>query len=297
MALTQPVGLYGLWNITGLDYVSKMPLFYSKVAGEFTIPFSFDLEDFIGGANKFVLDAEPKYAKADTTFSFKQFDNQLFTYLSGANTTVNLASATGSVTTLTAGKGTSMTGAGGIQTVSLTALKSADLKAGRYIVIADSASTVDVYGTTDMDFSGVFTSGAALQFVDNTLKITATPLTLSDSAVAIPSIGVSLTGVSSPSLTIGDTGYFDVFPANIGSETIIVGQANMFVKRISLIAASQPKSNGETFYVYCPKVQPAGFDVSLKEYSWAANSPKMKILQSTAENMVCTINRTFRETE
>ena len=300
MAQSQPVGVYGLWSVMLLDYVSKMPIAMTKVAGEFTIPFSFDLEDFVGGGEKFVLDSEPKYAKADTTFAFKQFDKQLFQYLSGANVTTHAAELTGAVTTLTNAKGTSlMVATTGIASVGLTSAATADLKAGRYIVQATSASSVDVYATTDADFSAVFTGGADLSYVDDTYKITKTPLTITTGApTVVPNLGVSLTGGSGTiALTVGDTAYFDVRPANIGAETIIVGKQNTFIKRMGLVAVSQPKSNGEVLTVYCPKVQASGFDISLKEYSWAGTSPKLKILKSTAEDMVCQIDRTYRMAE
>lgn len=299
MAQSQPVGIYGLWNIMLLDYVSKLPLACAKVAGEFTIPFSFDLEDFVGGAEKFVLDSEPKYAKADTTFAFKQFDKQLFQYLSGANVTSHVAEAAGAVTALVNAKGTLMSATIGIASVGLTALETHELKAGRYIVLATDATHVDVYATTDADFSGVFTSGTELAFVDDTYKITKTPLVIGTGvAVDVPSLGVSLTGGSGTiALVAGDTAFFDVRPANIGSETIIVGKQNTFLKRMGLVAVSQPKANGEVLTVYCPKVQTSGFDISLKEYSWAGTAPKLKILKSTAEDMVCQIDRTYRMVE
>ena len=300
MAQSQPVGIYGLWSVMLLDYISKMPLAMAKVAGEFTIPFSFDLEDFVGGAEKLVLDSEPKYAKADTTFAFKQFDRQLFQYLSGATVTNRIAEASGAVTLLTNAKGTSiMSTTTGIASVGLKALGAAELKAGRYIVLAADATHVDVYATTDADFSAVFTGGTTLDFVDDTYKITKTPLSIAMGAsVDVISLGVDFTGGSGTiALVPGDSAYFDIRPANIGSETIIVGKQNTFLKRMGLVAVSQPKSNGEVLTVYCPKVQTSGFDISLKEYSWAGTSPKLKILKSTAEDMVCQIDRTYRMAE
>jgi len=87
MAITQPIGLYGLWNVTFKDRVTKLPQAFFKVIGEFTFPNEADMEDYYGGGDKFIRASEPKYFKSDGTFQFKQFNKESYTYLGGAANT------------------------------------------------------------------------------------------------------------------------------------------------------------------------------------------------------------------
>ena len=299
--LITPQGIYGLWSVTFKDRVSKLPEAIIKVAAEFTFPHSADMEDYVGGGSKFVLASEPKYIKADAAFNIKQFNANSFKYIGSGTYTPGTAETSGAVTTLTNAKGTSVVNATtGIASVALKSGSTADLKAGDYTVIATSATHVDVYCDSDIDFGGIWTSpaGTAGVYVDDTLKITATPLTISTSGAlsTVADFGVDLVGGSGTiAMTSGDTATFSVRPANVINETVTLGDRNTFFKTYSVSAYSVPKSiTGEIFYIYMPIVQVSGLDLQLKEYAWVGSSPKLKVLRSDTENMTAKITRIQR---
>ena len=81
--LTYPTGLYGLWSLTLKDRVSQLPQAFFKVIGEFIFPNEADMEDYVGGSDKFVRASEPKYFKADGTLMIKEFLAKTYQYLVG----------------------------------------------------------------------------------------------------------------------------------------------------------------------------------------------------------------------
>ena len=300
MAITQPIGLYGLWNVTFKDRVTKLPQAFFKVIGEFTFPNEADMEDYYGGGDKFIRASEPKYFKSDGTFQFKQFNKESYTYLGGAANTPGTAEPLGAVTTLTNANGTSCQAATtGIASVALKSGGAADLKAGNYTVKVVSATTVDVYCDSDIDFGSIYTGGAVASYVDDTLKITASPLTITTGAALteVVGFGIDLVGGSGTiAMTIGDTATFEVRPANVANEVITIGDRNTFLKSYSVSAYSVMKSiTGEINYIYMPIVQVSGIgSLGLKEYSWVTSSAKVKILRSETDNYQAKIHRIQR---
>ena len=298
--LTAPVGLYGLWSVTFKDRVTQLPEAFFKVIGEFVFPNEADMEDYVGGGSKFVIASEPKYFKSDGTFMTKQFNNQSYVYLGGASVATGTAEPTGAVTTLTNQNGTSaMSATTGIASVALKSGGAADLKAGNYTVLVVSATTVDVYCDTDIDFGSVYTGGAIGTFQNDALKITASPLTITTSGALteVVGFGIDLVGGSGTTgMTIGDTATFTVRPANIANEVVTIGDRNTFLKSYSVSAYSATKSiTGEINYIYMPIVQVSGIgSLGLKEYSWVTSSAKMKILRSETLNYQAKIARLQR---
>ena len=296
--LTYPTGLYGLWSLTLKDRVSQLPQAFFKVIGEFTFPNEADMEDYVGGSDKFVRASEPKYFKADGTLMIKEFLAKTYQYLGGATATIGTAEPSGAVTTLANAQGTSVMAATGLASVSLTANASADLKAGNYTIKAASANTIDVYCDSDIDFGGVWTDGTVGAFQDDTLKITPTPLSISEATgAALSGFGLTFTGgASATAFTIGDTATFEVRPANVANEVTTIGDRNTFLKSYSVSAYSAPKSiTGEIIYIYMPIVQFSGIgSLGLKEYAWVNSSAKVKILRSESLNYQAKIHRVQR---
>ena len=231
---------------------------------------------------------------------FKQFNKESYTYLGGAANTPGSAEPNGAVTTLTNANGTScMAATTGIASVALKSGGAADLKAGMYTVKVVSATTVDVYCDSDIDFGSIYTGGAVGTFVDDTLKITAAPLTVTTAGALteVTGFGIDLVGGSGTiSMTIGDTATFEVRPANVANEVITIGDRNTFLKSYSVTAYSAMKSiTGEITYIYMPIVQVSGIgSLGLKEYSWVNSTSKVKILRSESDNYQAKIHRLQR---
>lgn len=280
--MSEPIKIFGLHSLTVLDYVSKKPLKMFKLCGELNLPGAMDFSDLAGGSNPYIVASERTYSKADASVMFHQYDNDLFTYFGNTSVTADVdGDAAGAITTPVNKQGTTCYGVGGISAVAVTSGKSADLKAGLYTVVATGVAAVNVYAATDVDFD----EGVNKTINDNCL-ITDTPITLSATAVDLADYGISITGVASMALTVGDSCTFEVDPVSIEKAEGIVGATPVQFGMFSLYCATQKTGSGSVFNFYIPKVQPAGFDVPLKEYTHGENAPKLKILYSYSENML-----------
>jgi hypothetical protein len=286
--LTYPTGLFGLWSLTLKDRVTMLPQAFFKAIGEFSFPNEADMVDFVAGGDKFIRASEPGHFKSDGVFMVKEFLPKTYQYLGGATSAQGVAEPTGAVTALAAGQGTSIIAATGLASVALTPGSTADLKFGNYTIVATSASSVDVYCDTDIDFGGVFTGGAVASFQNDSLKITTTPETISSGTTTpIAGFGIGLVGgASATAFTIGDTATFSVRPANVTNSTTTIGDRNTFLKSFHMTAYAALKSiTGEITCIDMPIVQPAGIGaLGLKEYSWVSSSAKIKILRSDTLN-------------
>jgi hypothetical protein len=254
--------------------------------------------DYVGGGSKFVYESEPTYIKSDAAFTIKQFNKESYLYLADAAVTSGAAEPNGAVTTLTNEKGTSVKAATtGVAAVALTTSAANELKTGDYTIVAASASTINVYCDSDVDFSGVFTGGTAKRFNDDTLLLNAAPLSITTGGTtALSGFGIEFTGGSGTiGMTIGDSATFSVRAANVVNEVITIGADTTFFPAYSISAYSVPKGmTGEVLSIYMPTAQVSGIDLNLKEYAFGTASPKIKVLQSQSENMVATIRRIQR---
>lgn len=177
--------------------------------------------------------------------SFEAF----FHTLAGHNVTVNAAEATGNISTLTNKSGTSVVDATtGIATVTLKSGEEARLKAGKYTVVAASATTVNVFIDSSVDFGVTPT----ISFQDANGKINATALTITASAaVEIPNTGLELTGGSGAiAMTPGDTATFEVRPINEGS--YVVDDSTFKPIEFELIVVTQKQKNGNLSIIQFP---------------------------------------------
>lgn len=291
MATTSPATIFGVHSLTILDQITFTPIKTFKVVGDLTVPFETDLEILYGGSNRFAWEAEPKTFKTEMAISLKQFDNAMFTYLSGAAVTETAAEASGAVTTLTNRYGALVSATIGVASVSVTTAAKADLKAGLYVVKAASATTVDVFATTDVDFS----AGTALTILSDDMKVASALSITTGGATVVTGLGVTLTGGSGTiALTTGDTATFEIRPINVGAVDITLGNFYTVLPRLAIAFAAQKKGSGEVFYGFAPKVQPAGFSIPMKEMAFATGSEKLMLLYDNSLNYVAKLRRIIR---
>jgi hypothetical protein len=295
MARQPQTGVFGVQSVTFSNQQTKIPIAQLKVPAELNFPFEADLVDLFGGANKFVLEAEPAYFKSTVTMQFKQFDAALYKILSGATITTNVTpNTTGTLGTpeaiVTNGATNTVTDVTkGIASTAITA--AVDLKVGRYIIVAMSSSTVDIYAITDLEANmGTNT----MTYADNTLLVIGSPFTLSNAATTITGLGFSITSVATPVMTTGDSAYIDVMPPRVADEQIVIGMSNLYIPKVDVWCSTQEKGNGESYLIHIPNMQPSGLQLPLKEFAWAANSPKLTALYDSTANMIAQVFRCQR---
>jgi hypothetical protein len=222
--LKRPDTIFGVHSISFINKSTGLP-YGASTAGNGIIKLLktasiMDNQDLVGlSGGSYSTDVVTESGKSEISIDAKlsEYPGYIFD-LMGLTRTRNNAEASGAATEFANKIGSSVKHATtGVASISITT--AADKKYGHYLVKAASSTTVNVYGITDIDFKG---NGTILDYVDESLKITASALTITAATlVEIPGTGISLTGGSGTiGMTSGDVAVFEVRKANTGSEVI-----------------------------------------------------------------------------
>lgn len=290
MALSNDFIAYGIHSLVPYRRSDKLPYGIFKVLGGGTISLSAEFEDLFGGSNKYAWASEAKTISAEFSAVVKSMPDFLFEVFLGATVNNTAASATGTVEAIANFNGTSVVDAStGIASATVKAGSEADLKAGIYVVKAVTATTVDVYCMTDIEFS----NGTDIVFQDDDLKITASALTITAStAVEIPDTGVELTGGSGTiGMTADDTAVFKVAAAHGGISEVIIGKSSAVFPEHGEVALAAKRSNGDMLEIDIHKAVGAGFPVALEETVFSIPELTVKLLYDNCLNRIATFRK------
>lgn len=264
MALSAPRTIFGIHSIT--PYNRSTGEFYgtSRVLGGSTFSLSGEVIELFGGSSKYNWGAEDGTISAELSFAMKEYPNWAMQLFLGATPTDNVAESGGSVTTLTNKYGTSCVSATvGIASVGITAGDTADLKFGKYVVKVVSATTVDVYMSSNIDHA----QGTDGAFENDLLKITASPITITDTGgtTALADYGLTFTGGSGTvnMATTGDTATFEVRPINTGSTTATFGSNSSTYPEFGCILYAAAQGSGRQFEIDVLKCKAIGMPIGM----------------------------------
>lgn len=288
MSLSAPRNVYGIHSVS--PYNRTDGLFYGimKVLKGSSLSLSGESVELMGGTQKFAWAVEDGVIKAEMSLKVSQFEDFMFELFLGAAPTAATAQATGNVTTAANKKGTSVVAATGLASVSALTGSEADMKFGKYVIKAVGAATVDVYFSSDADMNRG-TDGA---FVNDLLKITASPLTIATSTdVTVPNFGIELTGgAGTIAMVVGDTATFSVQPINAGSMAVTIGgAANQTFPEFGAIVMAAKRSSGEMFELDCFRCKAAGMPLGFEMNAWAEAEIKVKVFYDSARDGVFSV--------
>ena len=258
--------LFGIHSVTFCELNTGEIVAGGKVQpGSFSINSTQEQVSLTGGQGGFPLDVQPGEASGEVSFALKQLNRGTMEYVFGADYSFTAASTTGTVKDLRNSSGDSVVDATtGIASVALVASEEADLAGGLYVIKAASATTVNVFAATDIDFN----KGATKAYADQELsKINDSPLSItSGGSTAITNFGISLEGGSGTiAMTEGDTAVFHVYPAHGGVHDYKVGLAGLTAKKVAIYAVSKTLAQGGYNAVYVPNVLFSGGEISFNE--------------------------------
>jgi hypothetical protein len=279
---------YGIHSICPFRITDGLPYGILKVIGGGTMTLSSEFEELFGGSNKFAWAVEAKTISSEWTATVKTMPDFMFELFLGATVATTAAAALGTCSALESVSGTIIS-ATKLASVGIKTGSEADLKDGVYIIKAVSATTVDVYALTDIEFKKL--GGAAVSYLDESLKITASPLTIvSATAVTIPNIGIEITGgAGTIALVTGETGRFHVNSAHAGVSTIDIGSAATLFPEHRQLCLGQKRANGDVFEMELYKVVGSGMPIPFEEQTFAIPELAMKLIQDSASDKVATI--------
>jgi hypothetical protein len=287
MPLSENRIVYGIHSLCPYSRVDGLPYGILKVLGGGALNLTAESEDLFAGSNKFSWASEAKTISSEFSLTVKSMPDFLFELFLGAEVTKTAAAASGTVSTLTNKSGTLVSATVGVASVGLRSGSTADVKSGIYLVRATTATTVDVYALTDIDFA----RGVDLSFIDDTLKITTAPLSITTAAVvAVPNLGVELTGGSGTiAMTVGATAVFSLAAPHGGMSEITLGKQSTVFPEHGAVCLSQKRSNGDLFEIEIYKQVGQGFPIALEETVFAIPELTCKVLYDAAKDKLATI--------
>lgn len=276
---------YGIHSCTCYRISDHFPYGIFKVLGSGNLSLSSEFNELFGGSNRFPWAVEPGNITTEWTLSVKTLPDFLFELFLGADVTETAMSTTSEVSDYEGVAGDSVVGGTGIASVAVTT--EANAKGGLYLIRAASATTVDVYALSDIDFG----RGANLGYVDEELKITSSPLTITQNdTVEVPNTGLSLTGGSGTiGMTVGDTARFRVTTPHNGVSDIKIGSGNTVFPEHRQLCLAQKRSNGDTFEIELFRVNGSGVPIPLGENEYAIPELTMRLVRDENEDAVARI--------
>lgn len=287
MSLSAPRGFFGVHSFT--PYSRTDGTFYGelRVLKSSSLSLSGSLVGLSGGSSKYDWAVEEGEIKAELSLKFGEYPDFLFTLFLGKTPTAVSAEASGNCSTLTNKNGTSiLNSTTGIASVGVKSGSEADLKFGKYVVKYASATTVDVYFSSDADI-GRGTNGT---MQSDLLKITASPLTITTLGVttAIPSFGLEFTGGSGTiGFTSGDTATFMVRPVGTqttGMTVTIGGRADQYFPEFGAIVMAQKRGNQELIELDCYRCKAAGLPLNFEQNAWSNGDVKIQLMYDDAQD-------------
>ena len=290
MSLSQNQSAFGIHSITAYDVDTKLPIGTAKVLGSVSFNNAGENIPLVGGSNAYPFEIESGAVTADGSILIREMPDWLPEAFLGDAAVTNAAEADGSVSALTNAKGTSAFDAViGIATIGVKSGSEADVKSVKYVIKAVSATTVDVYALSDVDFG----RGNNLSYVNDSLKITETPITITlATAVDIPNTGLEITGgTGAIAMVVGDTAYADSRAQNDGSMVADIGTSTQTFKTIGILIEGQKKGNNDTFTLEIFNAKGTGIPINFTEKAWAEGEIPFAAFFNSAENAVFRMTR------
>ena len=285
MGLSKPRTIFGVHSFSPYNRSTGEPFGIAKVLAGSTFTIAGELVELFGGSNKFAWAVEEGNVNADIALSVKQVEDWMFELFLGKKPTAS-GSGAGSVSALVAKNG-DLIAVDGLASVGVLGGSEADLKFSKYVVKAVSATTVDVFAYSDVDFN----RGVDKVFEDDLLKITATALTVvAATPVTIPDFGLELTGAAGPiAMTVGDTAEFEVLPPSDKSMEVIIGGSSDTFPVFGAMMVAQQRGDGEMFEIDAFQCKGSGLPLGLAEKAFGEPEIAVKAFYDADKNGIAKI--------
>lgn len=289
MTVSEPITPFGIHQLTAYNITTGVPLGTAKVVGSAELSSEGELISLNGGSSKYPWKVERGAVKSELAVTLREYPPFLFEVLLGKAMTINAAETGASVSALTNVKGTSVHNAStGID--ELTIEEALNIKFGTYVIKAVTATTVDVYAYTDVDFAQG-TDGAAL---NDAYKITSSPVTItSGESIEFADFGLAISGGSGTiGMTSGDTARFTCRPINTESQEVTIGSSTEVFSDFGLIIAAQRPGDKYMTYIDCFRVAGVGLPISFTENKFSEAKIKLQLYRDNTRDGVYTLSRT-----
>lgn len=279
--------IFGIHSITPRHRTTLLPYGILEVLGGANLEMSGESEDLFGGSSKFAYASEPTQISASCTMNVKSYPNFLMELFMGGSTTSISAAANGEIRGFANKKGTSVSnGVTGIDAVELASGDKADLKFGKYIIVALDATHVDVYAVTNIDFN----RGTKVDFLNDALKVASNVTVTSGGDTAIADFGIQLAGGSGTiAFVTGDIAEFEVLPPHSGASKILIGSATAEFPAFNAVMLASKNSSKQIFQIEAFNVVGSGMPMPLQEKAFMVSDLSLKLLRDATRDAVMEI--------
>ena len=273
--------MFGVHSVAFYNRCTKVPYGIVKVLKGGSLSLSGETIELTGGSSKYAWDVQDGLITAEMAMTFAEYPDFLFEVLLGKPVTTIAAEANGSVNGFVNIEGSSIkSGTNGISAVAVTSGDHAYLKAGKYVIVAKSADTFDVYAMSDVDFA----RGTNAVYLDDSLKI------IDDGDVSAAShisadFGLTFTKVGTPAFVAGDTAYFEVLPVHSGAREVIVGGVSDVYPDFGCVVYAQKKS-GQLYEFDMFRCKALGMPFNFGPNEFSESEVTMKAYYDPARNGV-----------
>ena len=164
----------------------------------------------------------------------------------------------------------------------------ANLKFGKYIAKVASATTIDLYLSSDLDI----TRGTNGEYQNDLLKVNASPITITGTGGNndVAALGLRFVGGSGTvAMTAGDTASFEVQPANTKSMEVVIGGSTDTYPEFGAVVYGQKRSNGEMIEIDCYRCKAIGMPINFEQNAWSEAEVTAKVFYDSAKNGVMKI--------
>lgn len=281
MARNAPRVIYGVHGVTPYSRTTGLPYGELRIVKTSSLSLQGELQELMGGSSKYAWAAEEGAITSELSINVGEIPNFMFTLFLGKAPTDGSAETTGNVSTLTDKNGTTVSDASnGISAVGVLTGSSANLKFGKYVVSAISATEFDVYYLTGIDL-GRGTDGS---FINDALKI-ASSQAFASGTLSLPDWGLIFTKAGIPAFTTGDSATFEVRPVNSGSSSVRVGGViGTSFPEFGALVYAQKRGNQEMFELDIFRAKAAGMPIPFEMGAFAAYEIKAKCLYDESKD-------------
>jgi len=258
---------YGVHSVALLDRANGFLPFKDgifEIVGGVNIGLSKEKVNLNGGSNAYPWESQDGVSSSEISMTLRQMNSSLLETAMGAVVNRISASAGGTISTLVNTKGNLVAAATKIASVAIIpSTGEANLKNGIYLVKAISATTVNIYATTNQDFL----RGTDVEFQDDEMKLLASDITITTGGTtAVASLGIQLVGgTGTIALNTGDVAMFKVSTPHQGVREYSIGTVGSINPDIGMLFTTQKKSDGTVSTILLPKVSLAGFPLNFTE--------------------------------
>lgn len=288
MALSDPRIIFGVHSVS--PYSRTTGEFYGilRVLGGSSLSLSGELQKLNGGSNKFPWAVEDGNITAEMSLKIKEYPDFLFELFLGKAPTAAGADTAGTVSAVTDKYGTSVVASTGLASVSvIPSTGAADLKFGKYLVKAVSATTIDVYASTNIDFA----RGTDADYESDLLKVTSSPLTITTGGnTDLASFGLRFVGgAGAIAFVTGDTATFEVKPPSSKSMSVLIGENSAVFPEFGAILMAKKRGNLEMFEVDAFRCKAVGLPIGFEENAFSEAEVKAEVFYDSAKNGIMSV--------